>query len=83
MTVKNVKQTSNRVSHLAATTLANPSTSSTAKSLAGSALAQHHSKKQTGSKIEGLAGKVLQSDKYAKATKTLAGSVVSQANKKR
>ena len=75
--------TSKGVGSLAADTLQSKQSSSTAKSLAASALAQRSGAKQTGKDMEELASKVLQSDKYAEATKQLAASVLSQSNKAR
>lgn len=79
----NKKQTSARVSSSAAKVLHDKDASQTAKSLAGSALAQAGNKKQTGAELEDLASKVLRSQKYSNDTKELAGSVLSQANKER
>lgn len=79
----NKKKTSQEVALLAAKTLKDKNASSTAKKLAGSALAQSNSKKQTGAELEDLASKVLKSLKYSDDTKTLAASVLSQANKER
>lgn len=80
---KNTRQTSPRVTGLAARTLQSNSASKTAKSLAASALAQTNTKRQTGATLESLASTVLRSDKYATDTKELAGSVLSQSNKAR
>ncbi|HAS6492330.1 TPA: hypothetical protein GRR58_07035 [Vibrio parahaemolyticus] len=79
----NTKQTTKQVASLAAATLQNPSASKTAKSLAGSVLAQSSSQKQTGGDLEEKASKVLRSSKYSEGTKSLAGSVLSQSNRKR
>lgn len=79
----NTKKTSNQVASLAAATLQDSSASKTAKSLAGSVLAQSSTKKQTGSTLEEKASRVLKSNKYSLKTKTLAGSVLSQSVKKR
>ncbi len=81
--VNNTKQTSAKVSHLAATTLNNSNASSVSKSLAASLLSQSNTTKQTGAQLETVASKVLQSDKYSSSTKTLAASVLSQSNKNR
>lgn len=81
--MKNSKQSSPSVSKLAANILSDSSSSKTAKSLAGSVVAQAHTGKQTGAGLESLASKVLQSSKYSDDTKTLAGSVLSQSNKAR
>lgn len=80
---KNTKHTAERIASLAAETLQNSNASQTARSLAGSALAQSGGDKQTGAEMESLASKVLRSDKYAEATKELAASVLSQSNKER
>lgn len=79
----NVKQTSAKVAHLAATTLNNSNASVVAKSLAASLVAQTNTTKQTGAQLESTASKVLQSDKYSTSTKILAASVLSQSNKNR
>ncbi|MBD9484303.1 hypothetical protein IB229_15055 [Pseudomonas sp. PDM14] len=79
----NSKQTSSDIAKKAAETLRDPNASAIAKSLAGSALAQHSTSKQTSAEMEAKAAKALQSDKYSDATKSLAGSVVSQSDKKR
>ncbi len=79
----NNKQTTKQVASLAATILHDPSASKTAKTLAGSVLAQSSTNKQTGADLEKKASKVLRSSKYSEDTKTLAGSVLSQSNKKR
>ncbi|MCT4654709.1 MAG: hypothetical protein N4A65_02745 [Cohaesibacter sp.] len=81
--MNNRKQTSKSMATKASKTLTNPRASKTAKSLAGSALAQSRTSKQTGAALEDKASKVLRSSKYGRTTKSLAGSVVSQSNKKR
>jgi hypothetical protein len=80
---KNTKQTSNRISSLAAETLQDANASQIQRRLAGSALAQSGNGKQTGAEMESIASKVLKSDKYATETKELAASVLSQSNKSR
>ena len=80
---RNRKQSSAQVASLAAATLKDSTASKTAKSLAGSVMAQAHTKKQTGAQLEDLASMVLCSEKYNEETKTLAASVLSQSNKKR
>jgi hypothetical protein len=80
---ENTKESSDKITELASTILQNPNSSETAKSLAGSVLAQSNTQKQTSAEMEDLASKVLNSDKYNKDTKSLAGSVLSQSNKKR
>ncbi|ELZ1717092.1 hypothetical protein SD909_004859 [Vibrio parahaemolyticus] len=79
----NTNKSSKQVASLAATTLQDPSASKTARTLAGSVLAQSSTNKQTGADLEEKASKVLRSSKYSEDTKTLAGSVLSQSNKKR
>ena len=79
----NGKKTSSPIASKAGGTLRDPSASATAKSLAGSALAQAGTPKQTGVAMEDKASQVLSSTKYSAATKQLAGSVLSQSNKKR
>lgn len=83
MSTANSKQTSSRIASLAGETLQDQNTSSTARQLAASALAQRISSRQTGAEMESLASRVLSSSKYAEATKELAASVLSQANKAR
>ena len=80
---KNTKQSSPQVANAASKTLSNPNASATAKSLAGSVVAQAHTPKQTGKAMETKASQVLQSVKYSAETKSLAASVLSQSNKKR
>lgn len=79
----NKKQTGREIVKLASQTLRDPSSSQTAKRLAGSAMSQHNTNKQTGAKMEDHASKVLQSSKYNSNTKSLAGAVLSQSDKKR
>ena len=80
---KNTKRTSGKIATLAAETLSSAHSSTIAKSLAASALAQKGTDKQTSAEMEETAGKVLGSDKYNEDTKALAASVLSQANKAR
>jgi len=80
---KNAKQSSPKVTSLAASTLNDPNASKTAKSLAGSVLSQSGTAKQTGPELEDKASTVLRSPKYSEETKTLAASVLSQSNKER
>jgi hypothetical protein len=79
----NGKRTSGGMASKAGSILGNPNASATAKSLAGSALAQAGTAKQTGARMEDRASQVLSSPKYSASTKALAGSVLSQSNKKR
>jgi hypothetical protein len=80
---RNTKQTSARVASLASETLLDKQASSTARSLAASALSQRDGSKQTGAQMETLASKVLQSEKYSSTTKELAATVLAQSNKER
>ena len=66
---KNTKQTSGKVARLAAKTLPNSKASRTAKSLAGSVVAQAHTDKQTGAELEDLASRVLQSPRVQRRHK--------------
>lgn len=79
----NNKKTSKPIASLASEILRNPSSSATAKTLAGSALSQVNKNNQTGSQLESIASKVLESTKYNEQTKSLAGSILSQSDKKR
>lgn len=79
----NSKRTSSDIAKQAAETLRDRNASAIAKSLAGSALAQHATGKQPSAEMEAKAAKALQSDKYSDTTKSLAGSVVSQSSKQR
>lgn len=67
---KNIKQTSPKIAHLAATTLTKNNSSAIAKSLAASLISQSNSGKQSGAKLEEVASKVLQSEKYNDTTNT-------------
>ena len=80
---RNTKGTSGGTASKAGSILSNPNASATARSLAGSALAQAGTAKQTGTRMEDRASQVLSSSKYSATTKSLAGSVLSQSNKKR
>lgn len=80
---KNTKASSPKVATLAANILNDKKSSSIAKSLAGSVIAQANTGKQTGAELETKASKVLKSEKYSDETKTLAASVLAQSNKER
>lgn len=67
-----------KVIRLASQTLRSPTASATAKSLAGSALAQSGTPKQSSSKTATTASKALQDGRASAATRTLAGSVLTQ-----
>jgi len=79
----NRKQSSQRMTSLAAKVLKNDSSSAIQQKLAGSVLSQANASHQTGSVMEDLASKALSGPRYSETTKVLAGSVLSQANKKR
>jgi hypothetical protein len=76
--IKNTKETSERIAHLAAVVLKKPGVSQIEKELAGSALAQHHTTKHTSTAIGKLAGKVLADSHVCAEAKELAGSVLAQ-----
>lgn len=80
---RNSRQSTAEVAALAARILADPHASAIAKSLAGSVVAQTHTRKQSGADLETRASQALRSPRTSPATKTLAGSVLSQANKLR
>jgi hypothetical protein len=77
----NKKNSSSKLAHLASETLNNNVSSATAKTLAGSVLAQVQKGFQPSDSVQTLAGKVLESAKYNEDTKSLAASVVSQSPK--
>ncbi len=79
----NNKQSSKRVSQLAAKTLNDPNASAIQKSLAGSVISQTGTTNQTGAEMEAKASAALKNPHSSAVTQTLAGSVVSQSNKKR
>lgn len=76
------EKTGNKVAHTASTILRDAGASKTAKSLAGSALAQTHTNKQSSATVAKTAAKVLQDGRTAPSTKALAGSVLTQKSKK-
>lgn len=75
------EQTGGRVSKTASSVLRNPNASPTAKSLAGSALAQTHTNKTTSTPLARTAAKVLDNPRSSTTTKRLAGSVLTQKPK--
>jgi hypothetical protein len=77
----NKKNSSPKLAHLASETLTDNSSSATAKTLAGSVLAQVQKGFQPSEEVQTLAGKVLESDKYSDDTKSLAASIISQSPK--
>lgn len=78
---KNTNGTSGGMASKAGSILGNPNASATARSLAGSALAQAGTAKQTGARMEDRASQVLSSSNYSATTRSLARSVLSQSNK--
>lgn len=72
------EKSSPRVARAASEVLRSPSASPTAKSLAGSALAQSGTGKETSAKVATTAARALDSGRTSKTTKTLAGSVLTQ-----
>ncbi|APR35399.1 MULTISPECIES: hypothetical protein [unclassified Paraburkholderia] len=76
--LKNSKETSERIAHLAAVVLAKLNASPIEKELAGSALSQHHTFKHTSAAIGKIAGKVLADPHACEHAKELAGSVLAQ-----
>ncbi|CAH2778827.1 MAG: FIG00460981: hypothetical protein [uncultured Paraburkholderia sp.] len=73
-----MKETSDRIAHLASVILRRPGVTHIEKELAGSALAQHHTSKQTSAGIGSLAAKVLGDPHSSFEAKELAGSVLAQ-----
>ncbi len=72
------EKTSNRVSHTASSVLRNSGSSSTAKSLAGSVLAQTRTNKETSTAVASKAAKALDDGRTSPTTKSLAGSALTQ-----
>lgn len=72
------ERTSSKVASQASKTLQNPNASATAKSLAGSALAQAGTAKVTSPAVAQKASAALQDGRTSAATKTLAGSTLTQ-----
>lgn len=71
-----------QVTKTASTVLRDSGASKTAKSLAGSALAQAHTNKQSSAATAHTAAKALNDGRTSKATKSLAGSVLTQKTRK-
>jgi hypothetical protein len=78
LSTQNLKQTSDRIAHLATLVLQRTDATYQEKELAGSALAQHHTVKQTSRAIGSLAAKLLGDHTSSHETKELAGSVLAQ-----
>ena len=73
-----LKETSDRIAHLAAMVLRRAGVAQLEKELAGSALAQHHTSKQTSRAIGSLAARVLADHVSCHEAKELAGCVLTQ-----
>lgn len=73
------ERTSSRVAKKAGATLSDAKASKSAKSLAGSALAQAGTRKTTSAKVAQKAAKVLTDPHRSGTTRSLAGSVLTQA----
>jgi hypothetical protein len=73
-----LKETSERIAHLAAVVLRRADVAQLEKELAGSALAQHHTSKRTSQAIGSLAARVLADHTSCYEAKELAGCVLSQ-----
>ena len=72
-----------KVAQTASSVLRDSGASKTAKSLAGSALAQAHTNKQSSSTAAHTAAKALNDGRTSAGTKTLAGSVLTQHSGKK
>ena len=76
------KGTAQKIAKQAAKILDNPSSSQTAKRLAGSALTQSKApNERTSAKLASLASKVLQDGRFSDEAKTLAATVLAQRKK--
>jgi len=76
------EQSGSKVTKTASKVLRDPGASKTAKSLAGSALAQAKTAKQTTRTTAGIAARALNDGRTKASTRTLAGSVLTQKSKK-
>ena len=76
------EQSGPKVTRTASSVLRDPGASKTAKSLAGSALAQAGTIKQSSSATARTAGKALNDGRTSASTRSLAGSVLTQKPKK-
>ncbi len=72
------EKSSPRISSTASQVLRDAAASSTAKSLAGSALSQSRSSKETSAAIATKAAKALDDGRSSRSTRSLAGSVLTQ-----
>ena len=71
-----------KVTRTASSVLRDAGASKTAKSLAGSALAQAHTNQQSSAATAHTAAKALNDGRSSRSTKTLAGSVLTQKTKR-
>jgi hypothetical protein len=76
------EQSGSKVTKTASTVLRDSGASKTAKSLAGSALAQAGTSKQSSRATASTAAKALNDGRTSASTRTLAGSVLTQKSKK-
>ena len=76
------EQSGPKVARTASSVLRDPGASKTAKSLAGSALAQAGTSKQSSGSTASTAAKALNDGRTSASTRTLAGSVLTQKSKK-
>ena len=78
----NREKSGSKVTKAASAVLRDHGASKTAKSLAGSALAQANTSKQSTSRTATIAGKALDDGRTGKTTRSLAGSVLTQKPKR-
>lgn len=76
------EQSGPKVTRTASSVLRDSGASKTAKSLAGSALAQSGTSKQSSKATASTAAKALNDGRTSSSTRTLAGSVLTQKSKK-
>lgn len=76
------EQSGSKVTRTASSVLRDPGTSKTAKSLAGSALAQAGTSKESSAGTARTAAKALTDGRTSTSTRSLAGSVLTQKPKK-
>ncbi len=76
------EKTGSKVTQTASAVLRDPGASRTAKSVAGSALAQAHTSKQTTAVTARTAAKALNDGRTSTTTKALAGSVLTQKTRR-
>lgn len=76
------EQSGPKVTRIASSVLRDTGASKTAKSLAGSALAQAHTTKQSTTLTATTAARALNDGRTSATTRTLAGSVLTQKSKK-